>query len=245
MWHHVTSCDIMWHHVTSCDIMWHSSLQAAAAETLWQIKARLLRGKARWGGARRPVRIRPVAVHNFKPWHHVRHYRSPTVGHNKSRKNIQQHHFAMPKCKPSLHLSKVNTSTKEPSLKRKWAYEVEEFHSCTFHAPNVASCNVWSLLPLIQLELWLMAYCSHKKQDGNIQPTTTKSFDRIKQADIGKTGCEVGVESPFSDTSNNSNIFKHHWSKNIYRSWEVGNGVVQESRKRKVVRWSVPASKNW
>jgi len=81
-------------------------------------------------------------------------YRSP-IGHNKSSKNIQQPHFATPNCKPSLRLSKENTSTKEPSLKRKWVYEVEEFHIYTFHAPN-ASCTVWLLLPLIQLELWLI-----------------------------------------------------------------------------------------
>ena len=116
-------------------------------------------------------------------------YRSP-IGHNKSSKNIQQHHFATPNCKPSLRLSKENTSTKEPSLKRKWVYEVEEFHIYTFHAPN-ASCTVWLLLPLIQLELWLIAYCSQKTSvvSRTLQNSSGQQFEwkkyRVQFSDNG------------------------------------------------------------
>ena len=78
----------------------------------------------------------------------------------------------------------------------------------------------------------------------NIQ-RTTKSFDGIQQADIetsalrSKTGCEVGVKKHFFIRD----IKYHQTMSSIHRSWEVGNGVVQEKGRNSW--WSFPASKNY
>lgn len=84
-------------------------------------------------------------------------YRSP-IGHNKSSKNIQQHHFATPNCKPSLPLERkyIDQRTKSQAEIGLRSWRVPHLHfscaQCELHGLIIAPADsvgvlVDSILP--------------------------------------------------------------------------------------------------